>query len=113
MSMHVFDTPPLGFYFFTEGTELCPKTDDPKIWLKRDITMILAYIPIIGTIIGLARVFRSYKEADVEYKLGHLIRGLVELTSVGIVLLPIDVAETVIRGVGHCLKSFRSGSGNE
>lgn len=69
--------------------------------VNRNIIKIVGYIPIIGTIVGLFRIALMQDTENKFHKLpnvkNHMIRGCIEVCSLGILLLIPDLIITAYR----------------
>lgn len=92
--------PAFGF----ETKMLRAKSTESKIENYRypleNLFKILGYVPVIGTGIGIMRCVHS-RDADekLHSKTNQTIRGIIEATSLGIVLLPFDLGVTAGRKI--------------
>jgi hypothetical protein len=68
-------------------------------WKTHNIVKALGYIPLLGTLIGLGRISRSAKATQEELpnKFNHIVRGCIELCSLGFLLLIPDLILTSYR----------------
>jgi hypothetical protein len=64
-----------------------------------NILKVVGYIPLIGTLLGIARILRAAKTTkdDLPNKFNHIARGCVELLSLGFLLLIPDLILTGYR----------------
>jgi hypothetical protein len=136
--------PPTGEYQYTEeqGTAYVQKNIDgyknnPVFGYKKTevvvskVINVLGYIPGLGTLMGLFRLWNIKREVKVvnsiltsevtknvseitksqlkeeftKYKTQSIARGVIETLSLGIVLAPVDAAVTWIRGTSEKGKS--------
>lgn len=68
---------------------------------KHVASKILGYVPVIGSFIGIGRIVIAAKEHDddMRFTARQISRGLVETTSLGVVLLIADLAVTAFRAL--------------
>lgn len=68
-------------------------------WKTANIVKALGYIPLIGTLIGIDRISKAMKATKDELpnKYNHIVRGCVELLSLGFLLLIPDLILTGYR----------------
>jgi hypothetical protein len=70
-----------------------------QTWKTNNYVKAAGYIPLIGTLIGLYHISlaRSCSKAELPNKYNHMVRGCIELTSCGCVLLIADIFVSIYR----------------
>lgn len=68
------------------------KSNEKDLYKQRNVVKILEWVPLIGTIIGIARILNAIPKLDI----GMFMRGVVSSTSLGFILIPIDLFYTLI-----------------
>ena len=64
---------------------------------KANASKIVGYIPVLGTIRGIGRIVDTFIHIDRVKPANNLARGVIEMLSLGIFLLPVDLAVTAYR----------------
>lgn len=69
-------------------------------WKVANLVKVLGYIPLLGTLIGINRLARAVQadKNDLPNRCNHIVRGCVELLSLGALLLIPDLILTCYRG---------------
>jgi hypothetical protein len=63
----------------------------PTAWDTSNVIKKVAYIPLIGSVIGIQRISQTITDEKVTNKAQQILRGLVESFSLGVLLLPVDL----------------------
>jgi len=65
--------------------------------LAENARKIVGYIPVLGTIRGIGRIVDTLLRPEQVKPANNLARGVIEMLSLGIFLLPVDIAVTAYR----------------
>lgn len=99
----MFHSPLLGALGYNFDIKVIGPHFPQELQTRFLIANTCAYIPAIGLIIALAKLCLTTllaiitKGEDRKYYLGHMARSFFELTSCGILLLPLDIIITIGR----------------
>ena len=73
------------------------KIENTVYWKKSNITKGLAYLPIVGLIIGIQRLILAHQNPLLTNKIKHIVRGTLESIGLGLLLLIPDLIATAAR----------------
>lgn len=97
MSDIVYRIPAFGFE--TKNLRAAQTEDDLEVnYIYSNIEKMVGYIPIIGTGMGIIRLYVSKDLDPILYsKTNLIIRAIIETASLGIIILPFDLGVTAGR----------------